>query len=53
MGLTLALGLQLWLQGGYVATQAAGLPVAVDFLVSWIPRFGINFHLALDAACRC
>ncbi|MDR6297863.1 NADH:ubiquinone oxidoreductase subunit 4 (subunit M) [Pantoea dispersa] len=49
MGLTLALGLQLWLQGGYSLTQAAGLPQwQSTFLVSWIPRFGINFHLALD-----
>lgn len=49
MGLTLALGLQLWLQGGYSLTQASGLPQwQSTFLVSWIPRFGINFHLALD-----
>ena len=26
MGLTLALGLQLWLQGGYSLTQSAGIP---------------------------
>ncbi|RRZ94669.1 NADH-quinone oxidoreductase subunit M [Erwinia sp. 198] len=49
MGLTLALSLQLWLQGGYSLTQAAGLPQwQSEFLVSWIPRFGINVHLALD-----
>ncbi|WP_380179426.1 NADH-quinone oxidoreductase subunit M [Kalamiella sp. sgz302252] len=49
MGLTLALSLQLWLQGGYSLTQATGLPQwQSEFLVSWIPRFGINVHLALD-----
>ncbi|CAX60596.1 NADH-quinone oxidoreductase subunit M [Erwinia billingiae] len=49
MGLTLALSLQLWLQGGYSLTQAAGIPQwQSEFFVSWIPRFGINVHLALD-----
>jgi len=49
MGLTLALSLQLWLQGGYSLTQAAGLPQwQSEFQVSWIPRFGISVHLALD-----
>ncbi|AXF76482.1 NADH-quinone oxidoreductase subunit M [Erwinia tracheiphila] len=49
MGLTLALSLQLWLQGGYSLTQAAGGPKwQSEYLVSWIPRFGINVHLALD-----
>jgi NADH-quinone oxidoreductase subunit M len=49
MGLTLALGLQLWLQGNYALTQASGLPQwASEFSVPWIPRFGIEFHLALD-----
>ncbi|WP_345828349.1 NADH-quinone oxidoreductase subunit M [Erwinia sp. HDF1-3R] len=49
MGLTLVLSLQLWMQGGYSLTQAAGLPQwQSEFLVSWIPRFGINVHLALD-----
>ncbi|QHM71800.1 NADH-quinone oxidoreductase subunit M [Mixta intestinalis] len=49
MGLTLALSLQLWLQGGYTLTQAAGIPQwQSEFSVPWIPRFGINFHLALD-----
>ncbi|MGK3116661.1 NADH-quinone oxidoreductase subunit M [Candidatus Pantoea formicae] len=49
MGLTLALGLQLWLQGGYSLTQAAGIPQwQSTFSVPWIPRFGINFHLAID-----
>ena len=49
MGLTLALGLQLWLQGGYSLTQASGLPQwQSSFNVAWIPRFGIRFHLAID-----
>ncbi|PIJ50093.1 NADH-quinone oxidoreductase subunit M [Erwinia sp. OLTSP20] len=49
MGLTLALSLQLWLQGGYSLTQPAGIPQwQSQFLLSWIPRFGISFHLALD-----
>ncbi len=49
MGLTLAISLQLWLQGGYSLTQAAGMPQwQSEFSASWIPRFGINFHLALD-----
>ncbi|PLV63419.1 NADH-quinone oxidoreductase subunit M [Erwinia sp. E602] len=49
MGLTLVLSLQLWLQGGYSLTQATGLPQwQSEFSVPWIPRFGINFHLALD-----
>ena len=49
MGLTLALSLQLWLQGGYSLTQAAGIPQwQSSFSVPWIPRFGISFHLAID-----
>jgi len=49
MGLTLVLSLQLWMQGGYSLTQASGLPQwQSEYAVSWIPRFGINFHLALD-----
>jgi NADH-quinone oxidoreductase subunit M len=49
MGLTLALSLQLWLQGGYSLTAPKGIPQwQSEFSVPWIPRFGINFHLALD-----
>ncbi|WP_312240205.1 NADH-quinone oxidoreductase subunit M [Pantoea sp.] len=49
MGLTLALSLQLWLQGGYSLTQAEGVPQwQSTFSVPWVPRFGIYFHLALD-----
>lgn len=47
MGLTLALLLLLWQQGGY--TLAQGLPQwQVEYLLPWIPRFGISIHLALD-----
>ena len=49
MGLTLALGLQLWLQGGYSLTQSAGIPQwQSEFVLPWIPRFGISIHLAID-----
>lgn len=49
MGLTLILSLHLWLQGGYTLTQASGLPQwQAEFVLDWIPRFGISFHLALD-----
>ncbi|UDQ78940.1 NADH-quinone oxidoreductase subunit M [Erwinia rhapontici] len=49
MGLTFVLSLQLWLQGDYSLSQAAGLPQwQSEFSVPWIPRFGIEFHLALD-----
>ena len=49
MGLTLALSLQLWLQGGYSLTQSAGIPQwQSEFDMPWIPRFGISIHLAID-----
>ncbi len=49
MGLTLALGLQLWMQGGYSLTQSAGIPQwQSEFVLPWIPRFGISIHLAID-----
>ncbi|MCX8956602.1 NADH-quinone oxidoreductase subunit M [Erwinia psidii] len=49
MGLTLVLSLQLWWQGGYSLTQPTGVPQWQSvYLHSWIPRFGINVHLALD-----
>ncbi|MGV3346008.1 NADH-quinone oxidoreductase subunit M [Enterobacteriaceae bacterium LUAb1] len=49
MALTLMIGLQLWMQGNYSLTQAAGLPQWQSaFVRQWIPRFGISFHLALD-----
>ena len=49
MGLTLALSLQLWLQGGYSLTQATGVPQwQSEYQHDWIPRFGISIHLAID-----
>ena len=49
MGLTFLLGLQLWMQGGYSLTQSTGIPQwQSEFVVPWIPRFGISIHLAID-----
>ncbi|NHB94035.1 NADH-quinone oxidoreductase subunit M [Photorhabdus cinerea] len=49
MGLTLVLALQLWLQGGYTLANPQGIPQwQSEFLMPWIPRFGISIHLALD-----
>ncbi len=49
MGLTLALALQLWSQGGFSFTQTSGVNHwQSTFSAAWIPRFGINFHLAVD-----
>ncbi|MBI3309978.1 MAG: NADH-quinone oxidoreductase subunit M, partial [Serratia liquefaciens] len=49
MGLTLALSLYLWMQGGYTLTTPKGIPQwQSEFLLPWIPRFGISIHLALD-----
>jgi NADH-quinone oxidoreductase subunit M len=49
MGLTLALSLHLWMQGGYTLTTPKGIPQwQSEFLLPWIPRFGISIHLALD-----
>ncbi len=43
MGLTLALSLQLWMQGGYTLTTPKGIPQwQSEFLLPWIPRFGIS-----------
>lgn len=49
MGLTLALSLYLWQQGNYALIKAKGLPQwQSTYILDWIPRFGIHFHLALD-----
>ncbi|PHM63629.1 NADH-quinone oxidoreductase subunit M [Xenorhabdus ishibashii] len=49
MGLTLLLSLYLWLQGGYTLTNPQGIPQwQTEFVLQWIPRFGISIHLALD-----
>ncbi|UVK77673.1 MAG: NADH:quinone oxidoreductase subunit M [Sodalis sp. Fse] len=48
MGMTLTLSLLLWQQGDTSAI-AQGLPQwQVEYLLPWIPRFGISIHLALD-----
>lgn len=49
MGLTLALSLLFWQQGEYTLTMAQEIPQwQVEYLLPWIPRFGISIHLALD-----
>lgn len=49
MGLTLVLSLLLWGQGNYSLVNPAGIPQwQSEFILPWIPRFGIEFHLALD-----
>lgn len=48
-GLTLLLAIMLWLQGSYTQINAQGLTQwQAETVWSWIPRFGISFHLALD-----
>ncbi|WP_457913506.1 NADH-quinone oxidoreductase subunit M [Candidatus Gillettellia adelgis] len=47
--LTLAISIKLWLQGGYGLSIPPGiLQWQTEYLVTWIPRFGISIHLALD-----
>ncbi|WP_216782283.1 NADH-quinone oxidoreductase subunit M [Candidatus Profftia tarda] len=49
MSITLLLSLQLWWQGCYFLTHVKGIPQwQSEFSIPWIPRFGIEFHLALD-----
>ncbi len=37
------------MQGGYSLTQSAGIPQwQSEFVLPWIPRFGISIHLAID-----
>lgn len=49
IGLSLALSLLLWWQGGYTLSMAQGLPQwQVEYQIPWIPRFGISVYLALD-----
>jgi NADH-quinone oxidoreductase subunit M len=50
MILLFACTLNLWLKYDYsLANLSAGQSVwAEEFFLEWIPRFGINFHLALD-----
>ncbi|PLK59197.1 NADH-quinone oxidoreductase subunit M [Candidatus Palibaumannia cicadellinicola] len=49
MGLTLALSLLLWYEGSFPIVIAHGLPQwQAEYLLPWIPRFGINIHFTLD-----
>lgn len=49
MGLTLILALLLWYQGNYGLTPIMEIPQwQSTFSLPWIPRFGIDFRLALD-----
>lgn len=49
IGLTLGFSLLLWQQGGYTLVMPQGLPQwQEEYVLPWIPRFGISIHLALD-----
>ncbi|TFH85323.1 NADH-quinone oxidoreductase subunit M [Billgrantia azerbaijanica] len=51
MLLVLLVALGLWWQGDYrlvAAAEPGSLPWAVEWRAAWIPRFGIEVHLALD-----
>jgi NADH-quinone oxidoreductase subunit M len=50
MSLLLALGLWLWVSGDFTLAPAPGADPrwAHEFNLSWIPRLGINLHLAMD-----
>lgn len=49
MGLTLLTTLILWAQGNYGLTAPTQMPAwQAEFMLNWIPRFGISFHLAAD-----
>jgi NADH-quinone oxidoreductase subunit M len=53
MGLTLALGLQLWLQGGYSLTQSAGIPQwQSEFLLPG-SRVLASISIWRSTACLC
>ncbi|MBK4775468.1 NADH-quinone oxidoreductase subunit M [Candidatus Pantoea edessiphila] len=48
-GLILLVSLQLWKNGNYSVVKASGIPQwQLSFCIPWIPRFGIDFNLALD-----
>lgn len=38
----------IWLQGDFSLSQQGVSIWAEEFVVDWIPRFGIQFHLAMD-----
>jgi len=50
MGITLVFILQIWFKEFYLVTKKTfSLKYWMsEFLVSWIPRFGIDFHLGID-----
>jgi len=49
MLLALGLSVWLWLVGDYSLPAVGGVPPwTIDYQLSWIPRFGISLHLALD-----
>lgn len=53
MALTLALSLLLWQQADFAITDAARSAVGLpqwqhELRLAWMPRFGIDFHLAVD-----
>lgn len=49
MGITLLFTLILWGQGDFSVEMPVGhLNWQAEFMVPWIPRLGINFHLAID-----
>jgi NADH-quinone oxidoreductase subunit M len=50
MAVELVIGIVLWRQGHYTLANAAGgaQQWQMEFTASWIPRFGIGFHLGLD-----
>jgi NADH-quinone oxidoreductase subunit M len=47
-GFGLFLTLALWLQEGSMVTAGAAPLWLVEFDSSWVPRFGIHFHLGVD-----
>ncbi|MBJ7553685.1 NADH-quinone oxidoreductase subunit M [Marinomonas spartinae] len=49
MVLTLLLSLMMWGQGHFSLAMPQGIPQwQSEFILPWIPRFGISFHFALD-----
>ena len=55
MVITFILTLVLWQQGNFntllvtdTAVSGETLPWAAQFILPWIPSFGIKFHLAMD-----
>lgn len=48
MLLVLALSCWLWLRGNYTLNASHSGQWQEEFLLPWIPRFGVTFHLGLD-----